>query len=493
MQYYIRNDYMQKTTRYSYPINSFAGIDALSEQNNLPLTYCSYGYNIGFVNGALINGMGIETAKINNSALPNVGVFGRKIIRCWIYLKYDHTLHQQQDKIVALLDDGSIYTTLLNGATVFTQTTMSFNQGLANGINYHYNDKDVFLLFGEQGGMYIYDGLQATYYENTPGFSSICLHYGRVYGTTSYGPNRLYFSDDLDPTNWQISLNEGGYISFPDQGGRAQKVVSFHDYVFVFRENAIHRLTAYTDLTEFKITKVFESSNMIYHKTVQICGDRIVFLADDGLYSFDGFIAKKVFNELFPLIEEKSNSIACYFDYKYYLATNIINSDNSVVGDEAQQGMKNNSVIAFDFDLKNVSILRGVDIGGFLSANMPDIQELFVSFNNFRCPYLGMINNSGTLFGSSLKKLWQSPLTNLTKLAGDKIIRRIYLLCKQPLTLTITADTESVINLPPSSKIQMIPINQKAQEIALNIQTQSDNFFLSGLLIEFDIVKRRYA
>ena len=66
-----------------------------------------------------------------------------------------------------------------------------------------------------------------------------------------------------------MSMDQGGYIS-PDEGGRAQKVVSFNDYVFIFREYAIHRLTAYTDLTEYKLIKTFHQQQD-YPDTVQIC------------------------------------------------------------------------------------------------------------------------------------------------------------------------------------------------------------------------------
>lgn len=492
MQFYLRNDYTPKTVRYNYPINNFSGLDALSEQNTLPLTYCSYGYNIGFRNGALINGMGIEYARINNSLLPNVGAMGRRIMKSWIYLKYNYTIHERQDKIVALLDNGAVYTTPLDGGTSFTQTTMSFAAGMASALNYHYNGEDVFLLFGSQGGMYLYDGTNATFYQDVPGFNSVCMHYDRVYGTTETGLNRVYFSDDLDPTNWQTSLSEGGYLSFPDEGGRVQKVLSFNDYVFIFRENGIHRLTAYTDLTEYKLTKVFSTSNKVYPNTVQICGDKILFLAEDGLYSFDGFTARKFFSQLFPIIAEKKYSVACYFNYKYYLATNITKPYGQVVGDESEIAMKNNCIIAIDFDLNNVSILRGADICSFLPVNMGDICQLIVSFNNFRSSYLGMINASGKLINTPLKKIWVSPKTNLSKLEGDKIIRRIYISAKQPLTITVDAEEQVIKTVYSSPNIQMIPINKKVEDISIKLETESDELYLNGLLLEFDLIRRRY-
>lgn len=493
MQYYLRNDYLPKAKRYSYPINNFAGVDSLSDENNLPLTYCSYGYNIGFKNGALTNGMGIAKAKINGTLLPSVGATGCRIIKCWIYYKYNYTLNKREDKIVVLLDNNTVYTTLLDGATGFTQTTMTFSSGTASALNYHFNGEDVFLIFGSAGGMYLYNGESATHYNNVPGFSSVCLHYERIYGTTQQGSNRVYFSDDLDPTNWQISLNEAGYISFPDEGGRVKKVESFNDYVFIFREYGIHRLTAYTDLTDYKITKVFSTSNKIYAETIKVCGNKMVFLAEDGLYSFDGFVTKKIYAGLFPLIGNKEYAVASYFNYKYYLAVNLKILDDSVVGDEEKGGMKNNGIVSIDFDLGDVNIFRGGDVACFLPVNMSNFCELLVAFNNFRCVHLGMICDSGTIMDVPLNKLWRSPLSHLAQLDGNKILRKIYLLTNGALKLTVNGDEKFEKDIQCSPYIQVVPINRGGESISIALQSDSDKLYISGMLLEFDVFRRRYG
>lgn len=492
MQFYLRNDYIPRVSRYSYPVKSFAGIDALSEQETLPLTYCSYGYNIGFRNGALTNGIGIDSAVINGSTLPNVGIFGRSIMKCWIYYKYNYTLHRREDEIVVLCDNGAVYTTLLDGGTVFHKTTMSFPESTASALNYHFNGEDVLLIFGASGGMYVYNGEEETFYANVPGFNSVCLHYERIYGTTDYGFNRVYFSDDLNPTNWNISLTEAGYISFPDEGGRVGKVLSFNDYVFIFRDYAIHRLTAYTDLTEYKLTKVFSTGNKIFPNTVQVCGDRIMFVAEDGFYSFDGYTAKKVFSHLFPLIDSKKDAVSCYFNYKYYLSV-ALKKDDRIVGDEDQGNMKNNGVIVIDLDLNDVSIFRGGDINCFLPVNLSDICVLLVTFNNYRCPRIGMVTQSGRIFEKPLLKLWRSPKTGFSQPAGDKVLRRIFLTARQPMTISVSGEQTIQRQVYTSTEVQLLPINEKASEFSVSLATESDNLYLTGMLMEFDIIRRRYA
>jgi hypothetical protein len=497
MRYYIREDIMPKVEKRRYSINMFTGVDAKNDQNTLPLTYCGYGYNISFDGGALKNGMGVVRAVINDNPMPHTGLIGKKILRSWIYYKQDSATGQRQDKIMALLDDGYIYVLPLDYGEEdeFEKTDMSFPMGVACGLNYHADDKDLFLLFGYYGGMYIYDGEDFESCPSAPGFDSVCVHYGRVYGTVSRGENKVYFSDELNPSNWNVSMTEAGYISFPDQGGKVSKVVSFNDYVFIFRQNGIHRLTAYTDFTEFKLTKVWSTASRIYGDTVTLCGDKIIFLADDGLYAFDGFTTVKIFTELFPLIGEKRYSHACYYDYRYYLACCLKNKDQSELGDEDEHTC-NNAVIAFDLDQNQVNILRGADIGCFTPLILGETSQLLVNFNNFRGAYTGMIDDSGTLFGTPLKKLWQSPRTSLLRPDADKIIRRIYLKADAPLTITVGEGEdgeETVIEAEESHLIQTLFLSQKCQEVCVKLEwTRAAKFYLNGFLIEFDIIKRRH-
>ena len=114
---------------------------------------------------------------------------------------------------------------------------------------------------------------------------------------------RLYFSDDFDPANWQISLKEGGYISFDTQMGKVVKVVSFAGHVYLFFEHGVMRLTAYNLQTEFNLQKLYLSPGAIYPSTVAVCGDRILFAASDGIFVFDGVSIKKVMEEMWELMD----------------------------------------------------------------------------------------------------------------------------------------------------------------------------------------------
>ena len=496
----FRREKVPNVSRFTYPVMKFLGIDAKSDQSSLPLGYASYAYNVAFRDGKLTRGMGISDAQYKDSdgqvqTLPNTSVQVQFINKMFFYRRYDYNLNKRDDRIIVQ----SIYNEYFvcdfkGGAFVDVSEALTIPQDtLLSGTNYHLDGEDLFLLYLSSGGMYVYDGTSFTFYD-TPKFNSACIHYERAWATEYQGANNLYFSKALEPTNFSVDEIQGGYISFPDDGGAILKVVSFKDYLYVFREFAIHRLVAYTDPRDYKLSKVFSSNNKIYPFTIEVTGDKIIFFAQDGFYSFDGFSAQKVYERITPLIESIENASACFFNQKYYVALKLKNIDNASVGDEALASCDNNCVIAFDQNTNDLDIMRGVDIRGFVPVNIENICEVFTYFNNFRGCYIGKLSDDGKLFGSSLKKLWQSPLSNLNSIDRYKILRWLFVSCYYNATVCIEHnDGDSVFYLETSFKPQRLSINKKADSLAISIVSTDEDFFVSGFQLHFDLVRRYYA
>ena len=112
---------------------------------------------------------------------------------------------------------------------------------------YNFNGTDVIIFSKSGGGICIYDGVTATVVNDAPIITSMCVHNERLFVTTGGVDNALWFSDDFDPTNWNVSLTEAGFIDMNDFRGDMKRVVSFGDYLYVFRTFGITRITAYSD------------------------------------------------------------------------------------------------------------------------------------------------------------------------------------------------------------------------------------------------------
>ena len=84
--------------------------------------------------------------------------------------------------------------------------------------------------------MLVYNGVDEAYrVAQAPKISSMTVHYERLFATSTGESNQIWFSKELDPINWDINLESAGFIEMNDERGALLKVMSFLDYVYVFR------------------------------------------------------------------------------------------------------------------------------------------------------------------------------------------------------------------------------------------------------------------
>jgi hypothetical protein len=139
-----------------------------------------------------------------------------------------------------------------------------------------------------------------------------------------------------------------------------------------------------------------------------------------------------------------------------------------------------------------MGIFRGADVRGFMPISTERINKLFVWFNNFvRFNGIGVITDTGRCFNRKLQKKWVSPKTNFETLSKDKVLKKLYISSTAPMTLTASLEEDYNYYLSASHKAQMIPINRRADKIGLVLWTDQDNFAVTGMLLEFDLIRRR--
>lgn len=485
MRSLVRKDVAPSVKRLDYPIRRFESFDALSEESYLPLSWCRYGYNVTLKHGVITGGIGISEARIEGRSIPNAVTVGSRIEKAVIFRGNG----AGEEIIVALMQNGKLYTARFNDET-FTYADVDFTTHNVTFLDYHYGNADCLIITCDDGQSYIFDGTTFTQILHAPRMNSACIHNGRVYGTVSRGVNRLYFSDDLDPTNWNVSLTEGGYIDFPDEGGKVTGVTSFKGNLYIFREFAIHKLSAYIDQTDYVMTKVLNGASRIYFKGSAVCSDAMIILTDDGFLRYDGYGFSRVFRGVDPLISGRSHAVSCYFNDKYYLSCSI-KRDNVIVGDEIVDTNVNNGILIYDFADESFGIFRGTDVGYFMPVNLSGTYELFVLFGSmYRGLSIGVVDDSGKLFGTSLHKLWRSPYTDFADVNQDKVLKRLFITTDSPVALKIKMGRTASYSIVGSDYSQVIPVNMRSQKIGLEISTDESAFYVRNMYLELDYINR---
>ncbi len=404
-------------------VNSFSnGLKGTLEQKRSDLSRASISFNFDYSDGILKRGIGVNFYK----EFSTVNINGLKMLGIYEYIRFNSEINEYENIIVYYLDDKRLYWVSANGGTVKRIDETKF-ETKPNIIPYNYLDKDVLLISSVSSGLYYLDGLSLVKIEDAPEITSLCLHKERVFATSGGDGKSLWFSDDFNPTNWAISLDDAGFINFSDKLGKLVKAVSFLDSVYVFREYGITRVVAYGDQEEFTADNLYGNYGKIFGNSVTECGDFIIMLTTAGIFSFNGLNATKILSEYdeFLLGVDNQNAKGVYFNNRVYLNLNI------------KFATKVQSVILiYDLDRKTSYLARGLNVKDFCFFG-GSVNEVLCVFGDDRT---GSLNDTCSFFGTPLNSTWSSAHCDFSMPDVLKNLYKVSILPMQKSTLTIEGD-----------------------------------------------------
>ena len=448
---YNKTTYPSRSGGYSYTIKNFLNGISVGEYDDgmlAPSTAVS-SYNFDFSGGKLKSGVGFKDSILElfdqdvhekiKQDLASVG----SIIKTFIYRNYNQDRDEREDKLLLLSEDLNLFILNLKGGNrEFIRERNIVFTSVPNAISYRLDGEDVLIFTSLTDNMVVYDGKNQPYEVlDAPKVSSMDLHFERLFVTTSDERSRIVFSDDLDPTMWSIDLSEAGFIEMVDERGALGRVISFGDYLYIFRDYGISRLTAFGDQEGFSLAHLFVSSAKIFPESVSVCGDRILFLASNGLYSFDGFSTTKILDNLAVCIDRNnSKSIGAFFEGKYYLACNLkFEADDCF--DESE--FVNNTLLVYDIRTKKYKIIRGVDTISITPAIVGGYEKLYICARDSKDKKYCVvtIDDSGTFCGNPLEKVWKTGFYSFGENKPQKCMRSVSVECKNGGNIKVISDS----------------------------------------------------
>lgn len=359
--------------------------------------------------GALTDGYGLEE-----------GLFaGRDVWSAWRFVRYDYDEEKYVDIVMYCGADGKVRYSEAGGA--FTELAGATFTSPPSAVVYRLYGDDSVLMFSATDRMAVWNGVdEVRRVDDSPLMTSVALHYERMFATAAGEANAVYFSDDLDPTNWDASdLEAGGFIQLLDERGRLLKVVDFLNYVYVFREHGISRVTAYASQEDFSVANLYIAGGRIYEGSVCACGDVVMMLASDGLWSFDGYSASARLSSV--RFRPSPSASALFSNGKYYLAACTESEDGS-----------NDTLVVYDvrsgdYTLSRVALDRLCAVGDDVYGVTPEGRA-------------GKVTACGALFGTPMDKLWESGTTDMDMPGRRKTVSSIALRTAGDVTLTVETE-----------------------------------------------------
>ncbi len=335
-----------------------------------------------------------------------------------------------------------------------------------------YKDKgvDTMLFCSSTDGLvtWLGKGTEPTQIKDTPPITSMAKHSERLFVTVAGKMDKVWFSDDLDPTNWNISLQEAGYIGFSDERGECEKVLAFGGYVYVFRAYGISRITAYSDQAEFVVEHVFSSGSRICPSSVTLCANRIIFASDDGLFSFNGNSVTRIMPLISPLLTFTENTTTSFYKGKFYLATKM--QTEGKVGCEQSQFL-NNVMLVYDLYTDRYCLYRGIDIR--LISPLLGVDKVYIVEGNSL--KLCQMNFSNTFNGVLLERKWRSPVSDFGS-SEKKLLKELSVCTDYDITVRVYSD-DDVIERKVVGKTgrSVIPINMTSYTFSIEFVSNDYN------------------
>lgn len=458
-----------KKPRYRKRLGGFSSADYRHDDSVLDIKVAKNFYNVDFSSGALRDGYGIAA----HAAVPS------EAVRYWVYRYFNTNANAYVDQYVFQIATGHME--FYDSYTDKTRFVSGVGYTPVTAINYRVNSEDVLLLSCDGHKLITWNGRKLVEYADSPVISSMALHYERLFVTSKAEPTKLFFSDDLDPTNWNISAGEGGFIELLDERGELNKVVSFADYLYIFRERGISRVSAFGDQNSFSVTNLYVSAGRIYPESIAVCGNGIMFAASDGLFMFDGYDAVKVLRSLDGLIDYASVGGCAYYNGKYYLSCRMNFDDGKTVGCESGAHTRN-GLLVFDTSSGEYSIARGLDIDMINVATFHG-EELCFAHDSAGG---GVIKRCGKRFDIELDKHWESPFVDLGMPDKTKFVRELYVDSTVDITLGIADGKKTKSYVIKAGKRRVRP-NMSCVRLKLSVDTDHTDINIAAPTVIYSV------
>ena len=222
--------------------------------------------------------------------------------------------------------------------------------------------------------------------------------------------------------------------------------------------------------------------------TVAAGGDRGFFLADDGVYAFDGVSARKILANIQPMLKSKDYATGCIHDCKYYLALRIKFDDEKVLS-EKEPFNRNIALVEYDLVTGSVNIIRGVDINCMLPINLINTSMLTMAFRSLKRKEIGMTVDSGAFFNTPMPKFWRTPMITFNRKDG-KFIREIAVDTEEDIIVGVWHNRYSEFKINGSDKISVIKPAILADKFYVYLKSPGNRARIKSLAVIADIISR---
>lgn len=489
---------MKASRKYTININPFQAMDNTTAIDKISLSVAKNCYNFVVKNGSIQTGLGISSllivdygyndeAALTYRSLPPIG---KAITKMFVYKRYDTIAKKRDDRLLAYVSSEKVMyeCSLIDRVPVWTIVSgLTLVNDNISVVNYTFNKQDLILVGSEGSVLRIYDGNAVTMVNDAPNSTSMIEHYGRIFISKFGDEAEIWFSSSLDPYNWDVSSEGGGYIRFNDEYGKVLKLVSYGEFIYIFRERAIFRLLAYGDQQDFSLNIVYQGLSNIKKESILICSNHIMFCTDFNLYKFNGHSVTELLNK----VDIFSTFDLAYSDFatlgnKYYLTMRHDYEDDDFVGCETASKVFVNTLLVFDTDENNLSMMRGISPIMLCPITINQNNVMAIMLRNNLDEQIGMIEEGrNTVYFDEIKSAFVSYKLDLGSPNAYKRIRCVHIHGEGNFLLELYADNNKERHFVKAKRGNSIEIKSNLRGKTIGYKIEGSSFKL--VIDQFDM------
>lgn len=436
-------------------------------------------FNLITDDGTLKNGYGIKDFAMPESSdnlaeESKVNVRGNEVKTIWKLKWYDINRGENCYYLFYFNDENLICFDNLFEERHATYVIPNEFTDVPYATHYRKDGQDAILLSGEGSNLTVITGDNYLTSETAPRIINCCSHYGKLFAITYTERGVLVYNENPNVLEW--SDDKTSNLDFSDDRGDLNKIISFNDYLYVFRDFGITEISEYGNDEAFSISHIYQSTAYIVPNSIAQAGGKIFFLEGTKIKQFNGNTVKELNIDCLKYLEGISQRFAfgVCFEGKYYLACRGNFDDGRVVGCEASEnGYKNNMLIVYSIEDEHVDVLRGVDINEMLALTNIFKSKLVMCFNNENVGKIGEITKEGNVFGECFGGVWESGKTDFSMPGKIKRIKNFSIQSEGDCKITISSECESrVFSIKGSDSLQKITANILGKQFVVKIETE---------------------
>lgn len=177
------------------------------------------------------------------------------------------------------------------------------------------------LLYGT-GGAYVYDGEGVKNFPDVPDSDGACLFNDRIFLVSREKRGRIRYSRPLAETDFLSGYGDAGYIDLDPAEGEIRGIFGGKENVLILRDGRSTFLSIDGRGEDFRVSHTLFDCKKIYKDSAAQIGDRVMFLGENGLYSFLQGKAKLVLHDRCGRLAADESKPICAGTWKgaYYVS-----------------------------------------------------------------------------------------------------------------------------------------------------------------------------